>query len=95
MAPTPRQSWSDHSLDELNKKVDDGFDGLEKRMDRVETKVEALDKKVDALDEKVAENSRRVEQDIRELRGEIKDQSRVLLAGAIVIVASVLGSNLL
>ncbi len=59
MAPTPRQSWSDHSLDELNKKVDDGFDGVEQRIGRVETKVDALDKKVGDIDKKVDALDRR------------------------------------
>jgi len=52
---TPREKWTDERLDDLNKKVDDGF--------------------------------ARVHADIRDL-------NRTLIGGLVVVVATILGSNL-
>jgi len=60
MAPTPRESWSDQRLDELGKKVEDGFDGVGKRMDRVERRMDRVESKVDALGEKVSDIDKKV-----------------------------------
>jgi len=76
MVPMPREKWTDERLDDLNKKVDDGF--------------------------------ARLDADIRELRKDLNDQvgslrsemnarfsalNRNLLAGAVSIIAAILGSN--
>jgi hypothetical protein len=61
----PREKWTDERLDELSRKMDAGFD--------------------------------RVDKDIRELRIEMNDGfrslNRSLLAGAIVIVATLIGTT--
>jgi tetrahydromethanopterin S-methyltransferase subunit G len=36
----PRETWTDERLDDLNKKVDDGFAEVDKRFDRLETRME-------------------------------------------------------
>jgi tetrahydromethanopterin S-methyltransferase subunit G len=36
----PREKWTDERLDDLNKKVDDGFDAVDRRFDRLETRME-------------------------------------------------------
>jgi hypothetical protein len=70
----PREKWTDERLDDLNKKVDDGFTRLDRRIDR--------------LDE-----------DIKDLRREMKAGfdavQRNHTAGLVVIVAAILGSNVL
>jgi tetrahydromethanopterin S-methyltransferase subunit G len=40
MAVMAREAWTDERLDDLNKKVDDGFAEVDKRFDRVETRME-------------------------------------------------------
>ena len=72
----PREKWTDERLDDLNKKVDDGF--------------------------------ARLDGDIRELRGDLNRQvgslrsemngrfdalNRNLLAGAVAVIAAIIGSN--
>jgi predicted nucleic acid-binding Zn-ribbon protein len=100
MAPTPRESWSDQRLDELNKKVDGGFVGVEKRIDKLETKVDALGGRVgkletrfEALEGKVDEGFNRLDRDMRELRGEIKNLPRGLFAAAVAIVVALIGCS--
>ena len=36
-----REAWTDERLDDLNKKVDDGFAAVDKRFDRLETRMDA------------------------------------------------------
>jgi hypothetical protein len=43
---TPREKWTDERLDDLNKKVDDGFARMDARFDAME---ERFDGKFDAL----------------------------------------------
>jgi tetrahydromethanopterin S-methyltransferase subunit G len=35
-----RETWTDQRLDDLNKKVDDGFAGVDARFDRLETRMD-------------------------------------------------------
>lgn len=37
---TPRETWTDERLDDLNKKVDEGFANLDNRFDRFETRID-------------------------------------------------------
>jgi len=43
---TPREKWTDERLDDLNRKVDDGFARMDARFERLETR---LDTKFDGL----------------------------------------------
>jgi tetrahydromethanopterin S-methyltransferase subunit G len=36
----PREKWTDERLDDLNKKVDDGFADVDVRFDRLETRMD-------------------------------------------------------
>lgn len=56
---TPRETWTDQRLDDLNKKVDKGFADVDAHFHRFE--------------KSVAEGFARVDADIRELRGDVKD----------------------
>jgi hypothetical protein len=84
--PMPREKWTDERLDDLNKKVDQGFERTENAI--AETKAE------------MREGFARVDADIRELRGEISGLNARfdalngrLLAGFFVLLAAVIGSN--
>jgi hypothetical protein len=46
--PTMRESWTDERLDDLNVKVDRGFDRVDARFDRLETDIDARFDKIDA-----------------------------------------------
>jgi hypothetical protein len=77
----PREKWSDDRLDDLNEKVDRGF---------AETKAE------------MREGFARLDRDVRELRGDIKELSARfdalngrLIAGFFMMIAAIIGSNVL
>jgi tetrahydromethanopterin S-methyltransferase subunit G len=40
MVMMAREAWTDERLDDLNKKVDDGFEQVDNRFDRLETRME-------------------------------------------------------
>ncbi|HKB52056.1 MAG TPA: hypothetical protein VKC63_11610 [Solirubrobacterales bacterium] len=45
-----REAWSDDRLDDLNRKVDDGFLSVDKRFDAVDKRFDWVDKRFDAID---------------------------------------------
>jgi hypothetical protein len=99
----PREKWTDDRLDDLNKKVDDGF---------ADTKAVIVDTKVE-----MREGFARVDGEIRELRREMNARfekvdarfdgmndsinarfdalNRNMIAGLFVVVAAMIGSNVL
>jgi archaellum component FlaC len=70
----PREKWTDDRLDDLNKKVDDGFARLDKR-------IEGLDKDIKDLR--------------REMNARFEALNRNLIVGLFVVVAAMIGSNVL
>jgi hypothetical protein len=81
----PRENWTDERLDDLNKKVDDGFA---------------------RLDADIRELRRDLNHQVDGLRGEMNDRfnsvdarfdalNRNMIAGFFVIVAAIVGSNVL
>lgn len=83
MVPMPREKWTDERLDDLNKKVDDGF---------ADTKAAIADTKTE-----MRQGFARVDTEIRELRSEMNARfdslNRNLLAGMVAIVVALIGSN--
>ncbi|HEX6602800.1 MAG TPA: hypothetical protein VF030_09185 [Solirubrobacterales bacterium] len=81
----PREKWTDERLDDLNKKVDDGFarlDGDIKDLRReMNARFDAVDARFDARFDAV--NAR------------FDALNRNLLAGFFVVVAAIIGSNVL
>lgn len=93
--PMPREKWTDERLDDLNKKVDRGFEDVKDVI--ADTKAE------------MREGFTRVDSDLRELRGDVKDLRgemdvrfdkiddrfealhRVLIGSAVTIVATLIG----
>ena len=90
----PREKWTDERLDDLNKKVDDGF---------ADTKAEMRQGFVDTKAE-MRTGFARVDGEIRELRREMNERfnsvdarfdavNRNMIAGFFVVVAAIIGSN--
>ncbi|HST69290.1 MAG TPA: hypothetical protein VLI94_06505 [Solirubrobacterales bacterium] len=94
MVPMPRENWTDERLDDLNKKVDDGF---------ADTKAVIADTKAE-----MRQGFARVDGEIKELRREMNARfenlearidarfdalQRNQTAGLFVIVAAIIGSN--
>ena len=44
----PRETWTDERLDDLNKKVDDGFARLDRRIDRLDEDIKDLRREMNA-----------------------------------------------
>jgi hypothetical protein len=88
--PVPREKWTDERLDDLNKKVDQGF---------ADTKAEIADTKAE-----MRAGFARVDTEIRELRSEMNSRfdkvderfdrlQQTLIGGFAVMVAAFVGST--
>jgi hypothetical protein len=90
----PREKWTDERLDDLSKKVDDGFARADKKMNEGFARA---DKKMNEgfarLDKKMDDGFARVDNDIRELRHEMRSLQRTMYGSTVVIVVALLGSN--
>ena len=79
----PREIWTDERLDDLNKKVDQGFAGLKAEMNQGFDRVEAnLDRRFEDVDSRLA----RLEDGFFAL-------NRTLFGGAVVMAAALIGSS--
>jgi hypothetical protein len=80
---TPREKWSDERLDDLNKKVDDGFDRLDADIRELRGDMNegfrAVDARIDAMNASV--NAR------------FDAVNRNMLAGFLMVIAAIIGSN--
>ena len=81
----PREKWTDERLDDLNEKVGDGF---------ADTKAVIADTKAE-----MREGFARVDGEIKELRREMNARfdalNRNMIGGLFVVVAAMIGSNVL
>ena len=88
----PREKWTDGRLDDLNKKVDDGFSRLDKQIDRLDGDIKDLRREMNARFDGV--DSR-----FDSLRNSIDARfdavNRNMIAGFFVIAAAIIGSNVL
>lgn len=62
-----RNSWNDDRLDELNRRVDNGFKAVDQRLERVEREMKEGFAQVDKRFERVASR-----EEVGELKGEMK-----------------------
>jgi hypothetical protein len=75
------QSWNDDRLDDLNVKVDRGFEHVDKRF-------EAVDKRLERLDERIHEDSVAVRVEIRE---SAENTQRMLIQAMLAILTLTMG----
>ena len=76
---TPREKWTDERLDDLNKKVDKGFE---------DTKEVIADTQAE-----MREGFARIDADIRALNARFDALNGRLLAGLFVMLVAIIGSN--
>jgi hypothetical protein len=85
--PAMRESWTDERLDDLNRRVGEGFGRLDSRIDRVGGEVHAFRAEANGRFEVV-------HHEINELRAEMNSRldsmRRTMVQGAIALSASVL-----
>ena len=105
---TPREKWTDERLDDLDKRVDQGFADLKAEMkegfQRMEARFEAMDarfekvdaqfEKVDAQFEKVDAQFEKIDAQFEKIGDRFYALNRTLLGGAVVIIATLVGGTL-
>lgn len=73
---TMRDSWSDERLDDLNTKVDRGFEQVDKRFEQVDKRFEQVDRRFEKVDERferVDERFEQVGEEFKAVRSEMKE----------------------
>jgi uncharacterized coiled-coil DUF342 family protein len=90
----PRERWTDERLDELNKKVDDGFARVENdiRELRSEMKSEIGGLRSELKSEMKSQGDG-LRNEMRELNARFDSLNRTLIGGAAAIVAALIGVN--
>jgi archaellum component FlaC len=97
-----RETWTDERLDDLNAKVDRGFEQVDKRFEQVDKRFEQVDKRFEQVDrrfEQIDKRFERVEDEFKAVRRETKEGfdamnlrfeslNRVLITGVIAICGS-------
>jgi chaperonin cofactor prefoldin len=81
----PREKWTDERLDDLNKKVDAGFARLDKRIDRLDEDIKDLRREINARFDHMNDS----------ISARFDALQRNQTAGLFVVVAAVIGSNVL
>jgi tetrahydromethanopterin S-methyltransferase subunit G len=79
----PREKWTDERLDDLNKKVDDGFARVDADIRELRGEMNARFEKVDA----------RLENLESSMNARFDAVNRNMYTGVIAIVAAIIGSN--
>lgn len=86
----PRETWTDERLDDLNKKVDNGFADTKAKMRagfaRVDGEIKELRSEMNARFNKVEERFDSINERFEAL-------DRTLIGGLFVVVAAIIGSN--
>jgi chaperonin cofactor prefoldin len=86
MVPMPREKWTDERLDDLNKKVDEGFT-------RVEGEIKRLDRDIKRLDGNLSEMRREINARFEGATLRFDSLNRNLQAGMVGVIVALLGSN--
>lgn len=90
-------SWNDDRLDELNRRVDNGFKVVDRCFEQVEQEMKEgftkVDKRFEKIEERLAQTPTRTEMNegFAEMRANYAALNRTLLVGAIAIVAALIG----
>ena len=94
-----RESWTDKRLDDLNEKVDRGFERLDAdlRAHRVETRTEfgALRGEMKAGFERIDERFERIDERFERINERFEALHRLLIQSGVVLFATLIGLRLL
>jgi chromosome segregation ATPase len=100
MVPMPREKWTDERLDDLNKKVGEGFARVEGEIKRLDGDIKRLNGDVRRLDGNLGElrrevNARFDKVDARfdAINERFEALNRTLIGGLFVLAAALVGSN--
>lgn len=92
----PREKWTDERLDELNKKVDDGFadvrDEMRAGFTRVDGEIKGLRREMDARFDKVDSRFDKVDARFEAINARFEALTQELFRGAVAIIVAVVGA---
>jgi tetrahydromethanopterin S-methyltransferase subunit G len=91
---SPRENWTDERLDDLSKKVDQGFSEVKTEMREGFARMEARFEKIDKRFEKIDKRFEKVDERFERIDERFHDLNRTLLGGAVVIIATLVGGTL-
>jgi len=83
--------WNDGRLDELSKRVDDGFLSVDKRFQQVDERFQQVDKRFNQMDRKIDAGFARLENSIDALGKRMDAFYHVLFQGTVAMVVGMLG----
>ena len=83
-----RESWTDERLDDLNAKVDRGFEQVDKRFEQVDKRFEQVDKRFEQVDKRFE----RLEANLEALRVETKAGFESIYRLMVVAIIALTGS---
>ena len=94
---TPREKWTDERLDDLSKKVDDGFAETKAEMRegfaRLDGEAKDLRREMDERFDKVDKRFNKIDARFDKIDERFEALNRALLSGAVVIIAALIGVN--
>ena len=83
-----REAWTDHRLDDLNHKVDEGFKRVDKRFDRfedeVDTRFNRVDHRFNRLEGEIDHRFERLEERL-ERRFDSLNRNLLLFSGSMIV----------
>jgi hypothetical protein len=95
--PMPREKWTDERLDDLNKKVDDGFADTKAVIADTKTEMRAgfarVDGEIKELRREMNARFERVDARFDSIDARFDSLKRNLLAGLVAVVVTLIGSN--
>jgi archaellum component FlaC len=78
-----RESWSDDRLDNLNTKVDRGFEHVDKRFEQIDRRFEQIDKRFERVDDEFKAIRREMKEGFDKMDLRFDSLNRVAITAAI------------
>ena len=91
---SPRETWTDETLDDLSAKVDRGFSEVKTEMRGGFARMEALFEKVDERFKEVERRFEKLDERFEKIEGRFHDLNRTFIGAGAVVIAALLGAHL-
>jgi flagellar capping protein FliD len=93
MVPMPREKWADERLDDLDKKVNEGFTRVEGEIKRLDGSITRVEKEIKRLDGNLGEQRREINARFEAMDLRFDSLNRSLQATTVAVVVALIGSN--
>lgn len=87
---TMRESWTDGRLDDLNDKVDRGFERVDKRFEQVDKRFDQVDRRFERVDEEFLTVRGEMKAGFDAVNGRIDSVQRTMFHGVIALTVAIL-----